>query len=162
MLTKKSKFDILAADGAIEALLKSRHSYYESGDKPGKILAHQIRQSTSAQHILQINTVNGPTINPQTINDQFRNFYALLYTSECSSDEAQLDSFIRPLNIPSIDHETSSRLDELFTVDEIKVAIHSMQNGKCPGPDGFPIEFFKAFTDKLSPLLLNMFNESLQ
>lgn len=26
----------------------------------------------------------------------------------------------------------------------------------------FPIEFFKAFTDKLSPLLLNMFNESLQ
>lgn len=35
-----------------------------------------------------------------------------------------------------------------------------MQNGKCHGPDGFPAEFLKAFSDKLTSLLLNMFNES--
>ena len=35
-----------------------------------------------------------------------------------------------------------------------------MQSGKTSGPDDFPIEF-KRFSDKLSPLLLNMFNESL-
>ncbi len=162
LLIKKSEFDILAADGAIEALLKSRHNYYESGDKPGKILAHQIRQSASTQHILQINTIDGTTINPQTINDQFRSFYSSLYASECSSEEAEFDVFFSPLNIPSIDPETSSRLEEPFTVDEIKGALLSMQSGKCPGPDGLPTEFFKAFADKLSPLLLNMFNESLQ
>lgn len=49
-----------------------------------------------------------------------RFFYALLYASECSSEEAEFDSFFRVLNIPSIDTETSSRLDEPFTVDEIK------------------------------------------
>ena len=37
-----------------------------------------------------------------------------------------------------------------------------MQTGKCPGPDGFPAKFFPTFADTLSPLLLNMFNESLQ
>lgn len=89
----------------------------------------------------------------------FRNFYASLYRSECSSDEAQLNNFFRPLNIPSIVCDTSSRLNEPFTVEEVKAALFSMQNGKCPGPDGLPTEFFKIFADKLSPLLLNMFNE---
>ena len=36
-----------------------------------------------------------------------------------------------------------------------------MQSGKAPGPDGYPVEFFKKFADKLLPLLLNMFNDSL-
>lgn len=140
----------------------SRHKYYEFGDKPGKILAHQIRQYASAQHITQINTDNGISIDPQNINKQFKNFYYSLYKSECSSDEAQLDNFFQSLNIPSIDSETSSRLDVPFSVEEVKKALSAMQNGKCPGPDGFPTEFFKAFADKLSPLLLNMFNDSLE
>ena len=37
-----------------------------------------------------------------------------------------------------------------------------MQTGKCPEPDGLPAEFSKTFADTMSPLLLNMFNESLQ
>lgn len=38
----------------------------------------------------------------------------------------------------------------------------AMQSGKSPGPDGFPVEFFKRFSDKLIPLLLNMFSNSLE
>ena len=36
-----------------------------------------------------------------------------------------------------------------------------MQSGKSPAPDGLPIEFFKKFSTKIAPLLLNMLNESL-
>ena len=36
-----------------------------------------------------------------------------------------------------------------------------MQSGKAPGPDGYPTEFYKKFVDKLAPLLLRMFNDSL-
>lgn len=37
----------------------------------------------------------------------------------------------------------------------------SQQNNKAPGPDGFPIEYFKTFSDKLLPSLTNMIKESL-
>lgn len=36
-----------------------------------------------------------------------------------------------------------------------------MQNGNAPGPDGYPIEFYKKFSDKLLTILLNMLNDSL-
>lgn len=36
-----------------------------------------------------------------------------------------------------------------------------MQNGETPGPDGYPIEFSKKFSSKLSIILLYMFNDSV-
>lgn len=73
-----------------------------------------------------------------------------------------LKTFFRSLTFPTIDSEISKNLDEPFTIGDIKNAILVMPNGKSPGPDGFPAEFLKTFVDKLSPLLLNMFNEMLE
>lgn len=42
---------------------------------------------------------------------------------------------------------------------EVGHAIATVQSGKSPGPDGFPIKLFKRFLVKLSPLLLNVYNE---
>lgn len=50
------------------------------------------------------------------------------------------------------------RLDAALTISEIKEAIHSMNSGKSPGPDGYPVEFYKKLSDQLAPLLLEMFN----
>jgi hypothetical protein len=36
-----------------------------------------------------------------------------------------------------------------------------MQRGKSPGPDGYPIKFYKKFSDKLDPLLLEIFENAL-
>lgn len=44
---------------------------------------------------------------------------------------------------------------------EINRAIKKMKPGKAPGPDGFPIEFFKTFGPKLTPLLSKAFKEIL-
>lgn len=44
-----------------------------------------------------MNVSNRISINPQTINNHFRDFYSALYTSECSLDEAHYQSSIRIL-----------------------------------------------------------------
>ena len=47
-----------------------------------------------------------------------------------------------------------------ITIEELSTAISCMQGGKCPGPDGYPIEFYRKFQHKLAHVLKDMFNES--
>lgn len=63
--------------------------------------------------------------------------------------------------VPSVDVSAVEELDEPITVAELYAATFSLQNGKCPGPDGYPCAFYKKFWHKLAPLLLDMFNEAL-
>ncbi|KAF7647189.1 hypothetical protein LDENG_00176120, partial [Lucifuga dentata] len=51
-------------------------------------------------------------------------------------------------------------LEKPISQEEIALAISSMQSGKSPGPDGFPVEFFKKFSSVLSPQLHLVLSES--
>lgn len=123
-----------------------------------KLLSHQLCQSSSAQQICQIQTPTGATIDPQLINNQFKDFYASLCTSEQSADHSALDTFCYTLTVPTIDSVSKLQLEEPNTMEEIAEAAHAMQGGKSPGPDGYPMEFYKQF---LNSLLINMFIKSV-
>ena len=159
-LILQAEFNNLSSTLAEDLLFRCRYAQYEQGDKSSKLLAHQLRQKSSARQILKINTQTGTTVDPQLINDQFKTFYSHLYTSENQSGLAELDSFFSNLSIPGLDAASASGLEQPITLEEISRAICAMQSGKCPGPDGYPIEFYKKFSDQLAPLLLEMLNES--
>ncbi|KAA0701525.1 LINE-1 reverse transcriptase -like protein [Triplophysa tibetana] len=160
-LSLQAEFDVLSTKEVEELLFKAKYCYYESGDKATKLLAHQLRQASSSQQISQMNTPSGVTTDPNTINDQFKRFYCSLYTSEVGSDLSALDSFFDSLELVKVDANIAEQLEGPITIDELKRATFSMQSGKCPGPDGFPTEFYKTFCDRLAPVLIEMFNESL-
>ena len=159
-LSLQAEFDVLSTKEVEELLFKAKYCYYESGDKATKLLAHQLRQASSSQQIPQIHTPSGVTTDPKKINDQFKQFYSSLYTSEPGSDLSALDCLFGSLDLVRVDADTAERLEGPVTIDDLKRATFSMQSGKCPGPDGFPTEFYKTFFDKLAPVLIEMFNES--
>lgn len=97
---------------------------------------------------------------PLEINQRFHRFYSKLYTSESSDDDSVFDSFFGSITIPTIDADTAATLENPFSKEEFVAATRSMQNGKSPGPDGYPCEFFKTFANELTPILLSVYEES--
>ena len=161
-LNLQKEYDLLSTGKVERQLLRARGLNYESGEKAGRLLAHQLKVKANSQHIPQIkNILNQLTIIPSEINNVFKEFYSTLYQSESPPNDTDMEMFFEGIIFPKIGNDQAGYLEQSWNISEITKSIKAMQSGKTPGPDGFPIEFFKKFSDKLSPLLLNMFNESL-
>ena len=48
-----------------------------------------------------------------------------------------------------------------FTKAQLRIAIRSLKSGKAPGPDGIPVEVFKAIVSRSPETLLNVYNVCL-
>ena len=46
------------------------------------------------------------------------------------------------LEFDSIGVEEAARLEEMFSVEEVFLALSELNGDKAPGPDGFPIAFW--------------------
>jgi len=160
-LDLQTQYNLLSTTKTERLLLKSRGYIYEHGEKAGRLLAHQLKCRSAAQQIPQIRKLNGElTIDPEEINETFATFYSNLYTSEIMNDSTDMEHFFNNLQAPSISRIHRTNTDLPLQQAEIINAIMAMQSGKAPGPDGYPIEFFKTFSNKLSIILLDMFNDS--
>ena len=72
-----------------------------------------------------------------------KNFYESLYTAEDNDPTAQEEMFAHIDK--TITEEQNEALSSNISKRKILEAITSMQNGKSPGSDGLPPEFYKTF-----------------
>jgi len=83
--------NLISSSQAEQLILRSRGFFYEHGDKAGRLLAHQLKSRSSAQHISKIADDAGDLIiDPLTINNIFMNFYSSLDKSESPKDQSKL------------------------------------------------------------------------
>jgi len=161
-LDLQAQADLVTTSAAEELLLKTRGLYFEYGEKSSRLMAHQLRRQTAARLIPQVKDDSGLLQSiPSNVNEAFVAFYSSLYKSEFPSNTSNMTKFISNLDNPTIDLEDAKTMDQPLEIEELIQSIKLMQNNKTPGPDGFPVEFYKAFIAKLTPLLINMYNESL-
>lgn len=162
-LQLQTEFDLLSTSRAEHLLLRTRATYYEHGDRASRLLASQLRHQNASRFISQIyDSSKNLTTDPMNINSEFSSFYSNLYKSQPPPDSSAMNSFLNNLDIPTVSEETVRSLDEPLSLEEILSCISLMQSNKTPGPDGFPVEFYKKFSTKLAPLLLDVFNYSVQ
>ena len=77
-------------------------------------------------------------------------FYKRLYKAESDLHKPSQNSLLKHIS-KTLNTEEQQSLDRDFTKQEIREALHSMENDKTPGWDGLPYEFYKTFWSLLEP-----------
>ena len=83
-------------------------------------------------------------------------FYQKLYKTEKVNERIQ-EKLLRNVKT-KLSKEKKIDLDKPFTDKEIEKAIEKLPNGKSPGLDGFPIEFYKKYWYKVKELFMPYLN----
>ena len=143
------------------ALFRLKGNFYESGEKSSKLLARQLRQKEASYAIPAVKNSKGELMmNTSDINKVFASFYNQLYKSEVNPGRSDYDAFFSKIEMPEISEDQKESLDRPISVDEVKRAISSMRVGRSPGLDGFASEYYKEYSDKLAPILTEVYKES--
>ena len=93
------------------------------------------------------------------IKREFSHFYEDLFTSEDFHEASSLRDQCGNLIPKKILDSDASILEQPISIEEIEKSISSLNDDKAPGPDGMPVEFYKANNNWISKDLLNIYNE---
>lgn len=104
----------------------------------------------------ELETENSQTCDLDEIENQIRDFYSKLYSSD-NPEETDIDNFL-DMPLPKIPDNERGPLEGLVEVDEVKKAMIESNKGKTPGPDGIPLEFYQKFWPILGQEMTEVFN----
>ena len=126
-LLLQTEFDNLSIRQTERMMLKTRQTYYEHGERAGKLLCHQLKQTVAQNAIPEIRVSSDSTSShPQTINDRFKAYYTELYKSQASANATDIQDFLEGLTLPQVATEDKVKLDAPIAAEEITQAIGSM------------------------------------
>ena len=69
------------------------------------------------------------------------------------------EEFMRDL--PQVSQLSSARMESRLTEEEVEEALKGMQNGKSPGEDGLPKEFYAKLWDVVGPEMVKILQETM-
>ena len=94
------------------------------------------------------------------ILNEVKSFYEHLFSKSANTSDLELANLLENSTYPKLSTVESDRLECELLLPEISKALQNMKNGKTPGIDGFPVEFFKVFWNKLKDFVLRAYNWS--
>ena len=131
----------------------------EEGERCTKFFLSQHKRRVGETVVRRIRMADG-TFSSRTpdILETFREFYIDLYTEAATCEDAQNE--VLGLLDRKLTDEQKTKCSEEFSLGDLRRAMRASSNGKSPGQDGIPMEFYKTFWDIIGPDLQLVFRHS--
>lgn len=135
---------------------------YEYGDKNSRLLAHQFKPQVASRLIPQIRDGSNNIVSKlQDVNKVFESFYSYLYKSELPPDRRCMEDFLMAWNSHLLTRKLANDLDRPLELTRSQRLSNLCKVERRQVHMVMGQRFIKKFCGKLAPLLVEMFNESL-
>lgn len=128
-----------------KAIFKTNVKWYYYGEKNNSYFFSMQKRNYHKKHMIQLQVRNEIISDPKEILVEQKNFFQRLF----ATTETEGENLIPPPENNNINKKLSdlenATLESEITIGEVAKAIKSMNNNKCPGADGLPVEIYKAF-----------------
>ena len=161
LLDAKNKLEELYDKKVEGAIFRSKITWSEEGERNTKYFLNLERRNYAKKHIKKLMTDDKLITNPKEILEAQSQFYKLLYAKDNSVfSEEDFEFFINNCKIPTLDEQLRESCEGEITEKECDEIIKTFADGKTPGNDGLPAEFYKTFWALLKPVLVECYNTS--
>ncbi|CAH1233576.1 Hypp797 [Branchiostoma lanceolatum] len=157
----KEQLQKVLSDKLAGQRVRSRVQNVEKDEKPTRFFFSKERKRGEKKMVRELRKADGTVVSSrEDILDTYHDFYENLYGAEPIDIEDRA-YFLDQLE-NRLPEEDRSHLDRPLSLEELEKALKEMQNGKTPGSDGLPKEFYTRVWPIVGRDLLEVLNEGLQ
>ena len=159
----KDKIEAYNAEKARGAMLRSKADWVEYGEKSSSYFLRLENRNKQIKNITSLIDDDGKEVKGQKeiLNEELR-YYKTLYTQPANEiGRMEARNFFLNEDIPSISEEDKAECDLEISYTEIGKALKELKNGKTPGTDGFPPDYYKFFWKDLGILVYESIKHAL-
>ena len=157
----KTEIEIFYDEKANGLIVRSRARWHEHGEKSTNYFLSLEKRNHTRKHIRKLCLSGVITTNYEKILDSSAKYYTNLYSRKINTLQPDmLELFLGQSSIPKLSEEERLSCEGRITIEECVKAMDTFENGKTPGNDGIPTEFYKTFWSCVGELMTDVFNYS--
>ena len=148
----KSELQEMMEEKARGLIFRSKAKWYEEGERGTKYFASLEKKRYNARMCDMLIDEHGNHVTQEKdLLQMQRDFYAQLFESN-----PEVNFTLENESGIKIGDLTTAAQENVFVEEELTSAVRSLANGKTPGKDGIPAEFYKVFYPNLKQMLLRL------
>ena len=136
--------------------------FFEKINKIDKPLARLIKKKRERMQISKIRNEKGDiTTDTTEIQRIIRDYYKQLYANKMDNHE-EMGKFLEGYSFPRLNQQELENIKRSITSNETETGIKNLPTNKSSGPDGFTGEFYQTLREELTPILLKLFQKTVE